>query len=184
MTGADHFSKYVQQQVEILGETFRIDVDENKPDNINTTIKSHFQKGFKLIKDLKNTWDNVLPQTLTKRVIGLLLNYFSESLFNLIQQFEEHSEDLVENFMNCLNSLINFIKEWFEESEHQLYVTNWNKIKQLQDLFASSLEEVERKWLPRKGTRSLFNNSEMRDFILLIFCKSEKRDALLVKYIN
>lgn len=147
-------------------------------------VDSILHKSIQKIEFLKISWESTLPTNLYKNAIGQVLNSFSKKLLKLVITFPEYS-DINEQLKNHLRTMTDFVNNLLSKTNLQKYVPEWAKIEEIMKMFSSPLSQVTEKWGNGRGSLgSIFNNSEIKSLIKVIFPHNEATEKFLATIVD
>ncbi|XP_041352899.1 centromere/kinetochore protein zw10 homolog [Gigantopelta aegis] len=144
-----------------------------------------------LLNHLQNVWQDVLPISVYRKAIGMLVNVFVEEITESIIALEDISSDDARQLSLILSGVVGKVGPMFDTTDEkasnadvelQRNVPNWRKFKELQLVINGSLHEIVDRWAEKKGPLAdVFSANELKQLIRALFQNTDRRAAVLAK---
>ncbi|KAK3928671.1 Centromere/kinetochore protein zw10-like protein [Frankliniella fusca] len=132
---------------------------------------------------LQTVWQNVLPENVYCKSIGVLANAFIEELVLRVSTVE----DIPANTAVKLTLLFKMVQEripklFQKDDEVVIFVKRWLQFQELINILSASLREIEENWADGKGPLAHeFTAEQVKQLIRALFQNTQRRAEVLSK---
>lgn len=155
----------------------------NEEPRLNPNSEKNVRQCIRQLQILQTVWHDVLPANVYHRIMGFLLDSFTEEIIRLIIVVEDISSDTALELVSIFSIVLEKAPNLFNDPKEIFrHTKKWQKFNEFVLVLKGNLRDIDDRWSNGMGPlASEFTPDQVKHLIRALFQNSERRAALLSK---